>query len=69
MEYRKGLKPTFVDLAKRREELARNVSEIPPSPPHPPQDEDEAVRVERIKSLRRRVDKAWANADSNISGR
>ena len=55
----------LVDLAKRREELARNVSEIPPSPPHPSQDEDEAMREERINSLRRRVDEAWTNADGN----
>jgi len=55
----------LVDLAKRREELARNVSEVPPSPPHPSQDEDEAVRAERINSLRCRVHEAWNNADGN----
>jgi len=55
----------LVDLAKRRQELARNVSEVPPSPPHPSQDEDEAVRAERINSLRCRVHEAWTNADGN----
>jgi hypothetical protein len=55
----------LVDLAKRREELARNVSEVPPSPPHPSQDEDEAVREERINALRRRVQEAWTNAEGN----
>jgi hypothetical protein len=34
----------LVDLVKKREELARKVSEIPPSPPNPSQDEDEDVR-------------------------
>lgn len=55
----------LVDLAKRREELTRHVSEVPPSPPHPSQDEDQAVRAERMDSLRHRVHEAWVNAEGN----
>ncbi|KIM49835.1 hypothetical protein M413DRAFT_116695 [Hebeloma cylindrosporum] len=55
----------LVDLAKRREELARTVPEVPASPPHPSQDEDEVVRAERINSFCPRVHEAWDDADGN----